>query len=190
MVLPAAEPGSFDALVRILASGGVVIAPGDTMYGLIGTAPRADARIRGIKGRGEDKPFLQLIGDAGWVARYSDERVPDRIAAYWPGPLTVVVRVRTGGSTAFRVPDHGLLQRLLAALDAPLFSTSVNRAGAPPIATVAEMRRELEGEVDAIYDAGDQSPGAPSTLLDITRRPFVVLRQGAVRLPPEVLSAE
>ncbi len=50
------------------------------------------------------------------------------------------------------------------------------------------MRREIEGDVDAIYDAGDQPPGPPSTLLDITRRPFVVLRQGAVRLPPEDLS--
>ena len=190
MVLPAADPSSFDTLVRILTSGGAAIAPGDTMYGLIGVVPQADSRIRGIKGRGEDKPFLQLIGDASWLARYSDELLPPRIAAYWPGPLTVVIPVRTGGTTAFRVPDHGLLQRLLAALGVPLFSTSVNRAGSAPIATVAEMRRELEAEVDAIYDAGDQAPGAPSTLLDITRRPFAILRQGAVRLAPEILAGE
>ena len=183
MVLPAAEAGSFPVLVDILASGGAVIAPGDTMYGLLGIAPESEGRIRRIKGRGEDKPFLQLIGDAGWVARVSEAVVPDRIAAHWPGPLTVVVPARTGGTVALRVPDHPLLQRLLRALGRPLFSTSVNRAGTPPLATVAEMRRELEGEVDAIYDAGDQPPGAPSTLLDITRRPFVILRQGAVRLP-------
>ncbi len=159
------------------------------MYGLLGVAPDADARIRAIKGRGEDKPFLQLLGDAGWVARFSDEVIPPRIAAYWPGALTVVVRLRTGGTVAVRVPDHELLRKLLAALDRPLYSTSVNRAGSPPIPTVAAMRRELEGEVDAIYDGGDQLPGAPSTLLDITRRPFAILRQGAVRLAPEDLTA-
>ena len=63
MVLTAADPGSFPALVRILAGGGVAIAPGDTMYGLIGIAPDAEGRLRGVKGRGEDKPFLQLIAD-------------------------------------------------------------------------------------------------------------------------------
>ncbi len=189
MVLRAAERGSFQKLVEILASGGAAIAPGDTMYGLIGVAPETDARIRAIKGRGEDKPFLQLIGDAGWVARFSDVLLPPRIASYWPGPLTVVIPARTGGTVALRVPDHELLRRLLAALDRPLFSTSVNRAGFPPLATVTEMRREMERDVDAIYDGGDQAPGAPSTLLDLTRRPFAVLRQGAVRLSPEDLSA-
>jgi L-threonylcarbamoyladenylate synthase len=188
MVLPAAEPRSLPALVEILASGGTAIAPGDTMYGLIGIVPESEARIRRIKGRGEDKPFIQLVADAGWVARLSDVRIPERVAAHWPGPLTVVVPQRGGGTVALRVPDHPLLQRLLRTLGRPLYSTSVNRAGAPPLATLAEMRRDLEGEVDAIFDAGDQPPGAPSTLLDITRRPFLILRQGAVLLSDEDLA--
>jgi L-threonylcarbamoyladenylate synthase len=183
MVLPAADPRSFDALVRILSGGGVAIAPGDTMYGLIGIAPEAQARLRAVKGRGEDKPFLQLIGDAGWVGRFSDAVLPERIAGWWPGALTVVFPLRGGGTAALRVPDHPLLQHLLRRLDRPLYSTSVNRAGAPPLSTVADMKRELEADVDAIYDAGDQPPGAPSTLLDITRTPYVILRQGAVQLP-------
>ena len=65
MVLAAADPRSFPALVRILKGGGVVIAPGDTMYGLIGIAPETEDRLRRVKGRGEDKPFLQLIADRG-----------------------------------------------------------------------------------------------------------------------------
>ena len=187
MVLRAAEKGSFEELVRVLANGGVAIAPGDTMYGLIGIAPGAEQRLRGAKGRGEDKPFLQLIGDAAWVGRYSDSAIPDRIARRWPGALTVVIPVRAGGTVAVRVPDHPLLQRLLRALDRPLFSTSVNRAGSPPLATVEEMRREMESRVDVIYDAGDQPPGPPSTLLDITRVPWAVLRQGAIHLTEEDL---
>jgi L-threonylcarbamoyladenylate synthase len=183
MVLPSADPRSFAELARILRAGGAAIAPGDTMYGLIGIAPEAERRLRAVKGRGDDKPFLMLIGDASWVARFSDTRIPARIAAHWPGPLTVVVAARDGGTVALRVPDHSLLQGLLRELDRPLYSTSVNRAGSPPLATVADMRRELEPLVDAIYDGGEQAPGAPSTRLDITRRPFVVLRPGAVRLP-------
>ncbi|MGA2378399.1 MAG: L-threonylcarbamoyladenylate synthase [Spirochaetia bacterium] len=187
MVLAAADPLSFPTLVRILAGGGVAIAPGDTMYGLIGLAPQSEARLRRAKGRGEDKPFLQLVGDASWIGRISDLPLPPRLARFWPGPLTLVFPARTGGTAALRVPDSSFLRELLHALDQPLYSTSVNRADLPPLRTVDEMRRELEGDVDAIYDAGDQMPGEPSTMIDITRKPFRILRQGAVRLRREDL---
>jgi len=187
MVLAAADPRSFPALVRILARGGVVIAPGDTMYGLVGIAPEAEQRLRGVKGRGEDKPFLCLIADASWIERISDMPMPSGLARYWPGPLTLVFPARAGGTAALRVPNHRFLQELLRALDRPLYSTSVNRTGGEPLRTMEEMRRELESDVDAIFDAGDQPSDAPSTLLDITRRPFAILRQGAVRLLPEDL---
>jgi L-threonylcarbamoyladenylate synthase len=187
MVLAAADPISFRKLVQILAGGGVAIVPGDTMYGLIGVAPQSDARLRGVKGRGEDKPFLQLIADESWIQRISDMPMPPRLARFWPGPLTLVFPARAGGTAALRVPDNRFLRDLLYSIGQPLYSTSVNRAGSPPLQTVEEMRRELEGDVDAIYDAGDQAPGAPSTVLDITRRPFSVLREGAVLLQPDDL---
>jgi L-threonylcarbamoyladenylate synthase len=187
MVLAAADPASFSTLVRILAGGGVAIAPGDTMYGLISLAPQAESRLRRAKGRGEDKPFLQLIADASWIARISDLPMPSGLARFWPGPLTLVFPAREGGTAALRVPASHFLHDLLLALDQPLYSTSVNRAGSPPLRTVDEMRREFEGDVDVIYDAGDQAAGGASTLLDITRRPFSVLRQGAVHLRPEDL---
>ncbi|MGA2641854.1 MAG: L-threonylcarbamoyladenylate synthase [Spirochaetia bacterium] len=187
MVLAAADPRSFQILVQILRGGGVAIAPGDTMYGLIGLAPEAAARLRRVKGREEEKPFLQLIGDASWIGRISDVPLPPRLGRFWPGPLTIVFPAHAGGTAAFRVPDNRFLRDLLHALDQPLYSTSVNRAGSPPLKAVQDMRRELEGDVDAIYDAGDQAPGEPSTLVDITRRPFVILRQGAVHLLQEDL---
>jgi L-threonylcarbamoyladenylate synthase len=188
MVLAAADPRSFPALVRILAGGGVAIAPGDTMYGLIGIAPETEDRLRSVKGRGEDKPFLRLIADPSWVQRISSMQMPSRLAPYWPGPLTLVFPARDGGTAALRMPDNRFLLELLRALDRPLYSTSVNRAGSPPLGTVEDMRRELEGDVDAIFDDGDRPPGTPSTLLDVTRRPFAVLRQGAVLVKPEDLA--
>ena len=188
MTVSAGEPGSFDRLVEVLASGGVAIAPGDTMYGLIGAAPGSEERIRRVKGRGEDKPFIRILAEQSWVARVSDMTPPARLARHWPGPLTMVFPARGGGTVALRVPDSAFLRRLLYAVNVPLFSTSINRAGQPPLASLDEMRREFEKDVDLIYDAGPTPPGPPSTLVDITGRPFRVLREGALRLTEEELS--
>jgi L-threonylcarbamoyladenylate synthase len=184
MLVKADSPGAFTALVEHLSRGGLAIAPGDTMYGIVGIAPDSEEAMRMLKGRGEDKPFLQLLGSAAWLPRLSDMPLPTPLAKYWPGPLTVVLRDKLGGTVAVRVPDSPFLSRLLSAVGRPLFSTSVNKAGSPPLASLDEMNRVFGDEVGMIYDAGDISPGAPSTLLDVTTRPFRVLRQGALRLDP------
>ena len=182
MVVTADNPGSFARLVEVLSRGGVAVAPGDTMYGLIGVVPRAEKRIRDIKGRGEDKPFLWLIPDQSWTARFTDSEVPEGLARHWPGPLTIVLPARAGSTVAVRVPDHPFLRELLIAVGEPLYSTSVNRSGQPPLTTMAAIRSELGADVDLIYDAGDFPPGPPSTLVDATVRPARVLRQGALGL--------
>ncbi len=188
MVITTDSPDCLERLIRVLSEGGVAIAPGDTMYGLIGVAPGTEDRIRRIKGRGEDKPFLQLIADPAWTARFSDFQLPGKIARHWPGPLTVVVPDRAGGTLAVRMPDSDFLLRVLKGVQRPLYSTSVNRAGSPPLQTVAQMRRDFEPDVDLIVDAGDRAPGAPSTLLDLTVKPYRVLRRGALSLSPEDLA--
>jgi L-threonylcarbamoyladenylate synthase len=154
----------------------------------VGIAPDSGERIRGIKGRGEDKPFLQLLPDPSWVAKFSPLSAPANLLKYWPGPLTLVFPSHTGGTVALRVPDSRFLRELLEAVGSPLYSTSVNRAGAAPLLTVAAMQQEFEGVVDLIYDAGDLPPGPPSTLVDVSSRPCRVLRRGALLLAPEDLS--
>jgi L-threonylcarbamoyladenylate synthase len=158
------------------------------MYGLVGVAPSTGERIRGIKGRGEEKPFLRLLPDPSWVGKFSSLAVPDRLLKYWPGPLTLIFPAREGGTVALRVPDSRFLRELLEAVGSPLYSTSVNRAGAAPLQTVEEMRREFENSVDLIFDSGDLPPGPPSTLVDVTSRPCKVLRPGALVLSPADLA--
>ena len=187
MVDRAADPESFHRLISVLSNGGVAIIPCDTMYGIVGLAPETGSKIRAVKGRGEDKPFLQLIGDSSWIARMSDMPVPPALGRYWPGPLTLVFPARDGGSVALRFPDSPFLQRLLQALGRPLYSTSVNRSGAEPLTDIAAMAKEFERDVDLVYDAGSLTPGPPSTVIDITCRPFQVLRAGAVAVAPEDL---
>jgi L-threonylcarbamoyladenylate synthase len=188
VVVKAASPEAFRLLVKVLAAGGVAIAPGDTMYGLVGIAPDSGARIREIKGRGADKPFLQLLPDPSWVERFSPLSAPVKLLKYWPGPLTLVFPAHEGGTVALRVPDSWFLRDVLQAVGGPLYSTSVNRAGSSPLLTVEEMRREFDDVVDLIYDAGDLAPGPPSTLVDVTSRPCRILRPGALLLSPEELA--
>ncbi len=188
MRIPCDSPDAFPALVRTLREGRPAIAPGDTMYGIIGIAPEADNAIRALKGRGEDKPFLLLLRDASWLARLSDSSLPRSLERYWPGPLTVVFAARAGGTVAVRVPDSPFLARLLDAVGKPLFSTSVNRSGSAPLTSIEDICREFERDVALIYDGGDAAPRPPSTLVDVTVRPFRVLRRGAVELGPEDLA--
>ncbi len=188
MIVPANDEGAFDRLAGMLARGAVAIIPCDTMYGIVGVAPDTEERIRQVKGRGETQPFLQLIARASWIAQLSDQPMPAALSKYWPGPLTIVFPARAGGTVALRLPDSPFLQRLMETVERPLYSTSVNRTGQSPLFDTARIKEEFEPDVDLILDAGDLPPGPPSTLVDITSRPYRVLRAGAVVIPPQDLA--
>ncbi len=189
MTLSAADPDAPARLLQTLAGGGIVVMPCDTIYGLVGRVPDSEPRIRAIKGRSESQPFLQLIPDPGWVARMSDADMPPALAAHWPGPLTIVLPARAGGTVALRVPDSPLLRDLMRGLGAPVYSTSVNASGRPALWRIADIRSEFEALVDLVVDGGDLPSGVASTIVDATSRPIRVLRQGAVTLGPEELGS-
>ncbi len=186
MRIGAAEPGLAPRLAELLSGGGVAIMPCDTIYGIVGPAPGSEARLRELKGRGE-KSFLQLIAGRQWLARFGDLDLPESLAAYWPGPLTLIFPVGQG-SVALRVPADPQLRALLERLDRPLYSTSVNRSGQPALWRIAEILEQFEAAVDLVVDAGDLPGRLPSTIVDLSRRPFRVLRQGALSIPPEALA--
>ncbi len=187
MVLKASDPDALPRASAVLSSLGVAILPCDTIYGIVGVAPQTEERIRSIKGRGEDKPFLQLLPDLGWVRKLSGQELPPRLARLWPGPLTLIVQAKAGGTVGIRLPDSDVLRCILAAVGRPLYSTSVNRAGSSPLNRIEDIRDEFEDCVDLIVDAGALSQGAPSTIVDVTARPYRILRQGSLRLSPEDL---
>jgi L-threonylcarbamoyladenylate synthase len=187
MVFAAADPASVRTLTALLARGGVAIVPCDTIYGIVGIDPQTDARIRGLKGRDEGKPFLRLAADASWARKLTGRAAPDLLARHWPGPLTLVLPVRSGETLALRVPAAAWLRELIAGLGKPLLSTSVNRTGSPALWRVADIIAEFGSEVDLVLDGGDLPDAEPSTIVDASSRPFRILRQGAFRVPSEDL---
>ncbi len=194
MVASADSPASLARLASVLRGSGVAVIPCDTIYGIVGAAPRTEGRIRAIKGRGEDKPFLQLIASASWTRRVCGLDAPPRLARHWPGPLTIVLPVveAAGGAgpatVALRVPGAAWLRDMVAAIGEPLFSTSVNRAGSRPLWKIADIIREFEHDVDFVLDGGDLPGALPSTIVDATVRPFRVVRAGALAVAPEDLA--
>jgi len=187
MVLDAADPAAVRTLAALLARGGVAIIPCDTIYGIVGIDPEADAGIRKLKGRGENKPFLRLVADASWVRALTGAEAPARLSRHWPGPLTLVLPAAAGGTLALRVPATPWLRELVAGLGRPLLSTSVNRSGRPALWRVRDIEAEFGRDVDMLLDGGDLPDALPSTIVDATVRPCRVLRQGALAVAADDL---
>jgi len=181
---------------RILAEGGLVAFPTDTVYGFGAHAfqPNAVERIYVAKLRPRDKAIPILLAqadDLALVAEGITETAWLLAERFWPGGLTLVLPKRAnvpdvvsaGGSTvAVRAPDHPMPLALIAALGAPLAATSANLSGHPSPVTAQEVEAELGGRIELILDGGRCPGGVPSTVLDLTADPPAVLRAGAIGL--------
>jgi len=192
-VLPAGKEATVVA-ARILAGGGLVAFPTDTVYGVGAHAFQPDAveRIYVAKTRPQDKAIPILLAQADdlvLVAKGITETAWLLAERFWPGGLTLVLPkkanvpdvVSAGGPTiAVRVPDHPVFLALMAALDTPLAATSANLSGRPSPVTAEEVEAELGGRIELILDGGRCPGGVPSTVLDLTTDPPSVLRAGAI----------
>jgi L-threonylcarbamoyladenylate synthase len=179
--------------VGILKKGGVIAFPTDTVYGLGADAFNSTAveRIYEIKDRSKSHRFPLLVADVKQLAALA-EPIPELAwflaAQFWPGGITLVLSKRdslpahlaSGSTIAVRIPNHPTSLTLLELLAKPLIGTSANISGQPPALTADEVRQQLAGRIDLIIDGGRCPGGKQSTVLDITREPPVVLRQGIV----------
>lgn len=174
-------------LPDILIHDGVCIIPCDTIYGFVGATSYSEKKIREIKGRKEIHPFLRLIHSKEMLPMLTDMRIDEEIFSFWPGPLTVVVPYRGGGTIGVRVPDDTFLVRLLEIINTPLISTSVNKSGQKPMNKIGDIVIHFEDTVDCIVDGGDMEGKTPSTVLDISSKPYKTLRNGACTIPSRLL---
>jgi L-threonylcarbamoyladenylate synthase len=189
-----ASPRELSAFREVVGGGGVAAIPTETFYALAAD-PRSEAgvaRIFEIKGRDDGKPLLTLFSDRSQLAALGVAAEPstlDRFFRIWPALLTVVLPLtapiaaaRGVPALAVRMPADAAVRELLSAVG-PVTGTSANRSGDPAL-TDADAVESLLGSVDILVDGGRTPGGLPSTVLDATRTPPVVLRAGAFPWPP------
>ncbi len=188
MVLPFEKSETYSLLLNWLRDGNIAVIPCDTIYGIVGIVPETDELIRKVKGRGETNPFLQLAGTLKAVETISAQKLPPELTSLWPGPVTFIIEDTDGFTRAIRIPDDPFLQRLLNDLNLFLYSTSVNKSGSPHLDRIGSIADIFSGEIGLIVDNGDLPGGKPSTLVDIHRKPFKILRQGELVIPGHLLT--
>lgn len=172
--------------MKVILSGGVVVIPTDTVYGLAAHPgfPKAVERLYTIKARAAAKPIAMLASSAATVEAagfsLSDEsrRLADR---YWPGPLTLVLphKDATRSPEGLRVPDHVWTRRLLEACGGLLRVTSANMSGRRPATDATAALAEIGLAADLIVDDGVSPGGVPSSVfLQTPSGALSLLRQG------------
>jgi L-threonylcarbamoyladenylate synthase len=180
--------------VRILAAGGLVAFPTETVYGLgaDATGGRAVARLYEAKGRPAFNPLISHVADraaAAAIARFDADA--QRLAEkFWPGPLTLVLPKAPGcpvadlataglDTIAVRVPAHDVARKILAAFGRPVVAPSANRSGHVSPTDAGHVLADLGGRIDLIVDGGATPVGVESTIVACLGAP-VLLRPGGV----------
>jgi L-threonylcarbamoyladenylate synthase len=177
---------------EVLRRGGVVAYPTDTLYGL-GVDPRCDAaveRLFALKGRGAGAAIALIAADAAQAEGAGRFGPVDRrlAAAFWPGPLTIVVPAAAAfspllsprGTVGVRVPAHAVARALACALGECLTATSANRSGEMAAVTADEVSGTFGGGIDLLLDAGPAPGGPPSTIVEVIGSRLTLHRAGAI----------
>lgn len=189
----APQPASLAEAADAVRAGQVVALPTDTLYGLAANPfdEVAVAAVFTVKGRPDDRAVPLIAADRAQVIALLGSLGPwgERLAErYWPGPLTLLMAapptlagaVSAGtGRVGVRVPAHAVARALCATCAMPLTATSANRSGSPASHDPDVVAQALP-EVPVLLDSGPSPGGPPSTIVDVTSNPPVLVRAGAI----------
>ena len=180
-LLQADAPGAVEEAAAALARGELVAFPTDTVYGLAAGHDHL-RKLYVAKDRPKEKRIPVLLSDASNLEASALVTPAARVLAekYWPGPLTLVLVAPRRGTLAFRVPDHPVARRLIAASGGGLPVTSANRSGQGDTRTAEEVMAQLDGRIAMVLDGGATTGGVSSTIVDCTTEHIKVLREGAI----------
>lgn len=194
LLLP--DEAGLAAAAALLCAGGLVAFPTETVYGLGADAlsAAAVARIFAAKGRPSSDPLIVHVAELADLPRVTSTlsaAAQQLAAAFWPGPLTLILprgpavplAVSAGRATvAVRLPAHPVARALIAAAGTPLAAPSANRFGHTSPTTAAHVLADLDGRIDAVLDGGPTPIGVESTVLDLTTAVPTLLRPGGISL--------
>jgi L-threonylcarbamoyladenylate synthase len=198
-VLPFTDETIVEA-ARLILTGDVVAVPTETVYGLAADATNAAAvaRIYEAKGRPSFNPLIVHVPDlaaAQTLGDFSEEALAFA-SEHWPGPLTLVVPLKSGAGVAslvtaglptigLRVPAHPAMQALLRAAGRPLAAPSANASGSISPTRAEHVLKSLGGRIPLIIDGGATERGLESTIVAVTGGPVKLLRPGPIEIEAE-----
>ena len=187
---------SIEAAASCLRAGGLVAFPTETVYGLGADAGNGEAvaRLYAAKERPAFNPLIAHVADLAAARRLADfdDAAEKLAAAFWPGPLTLVLPKRTGcgvadlalaglDSVALRVPAHPVAAALLKAFDGPVVAPSANRSGHVSPTCPAHVLADLRGRIDMVIDGGTCDVGVESTIVSLLGEPTLLRPGGLAR---------
>ena len=179
---------------ELIRRGELVAIPTETVYGLgaDGLNEAAVAKIFEAKGRPQDNPLILHIWDAAQMEQFCHD-IPkeayDLAAAFWPGPLTIVLPAReivpkrtTGGlsTVALRCPDNAVTREIIRLSGVPIAAPSANLSGKPSTTTAQHVLHDHDGKIAAVVDGGPCRVGVESTIVDLTEDRPRLLRPGGI----------
>lgn len=184
-----------DLVARVFQKGGIVIFPTDTVWGVgcVVNNPQAIKRLYEVKKRDADKPTSLLIGQKKWVDDLADHvssEAREMINRYWPGGLTLIFKAKKsvprtimgkGETVGLRMPNHPKLLEIINKVGCPILGPSANFSGEKPPNSVKDLSTQLIEGGDLVFE-GEAGQGARSTIVDVTSKPFKVLRTGVVKI--------
>jgi len=192
----AVDPFLIREIAEILRKGGVMAYPTETFYGLgaLVSIEEAVRKVYRLKKRDRGKPLPVILSGLEMlesIAEYLPALFRPLARRFWPGPLTLVIKViepfpglilGPGRTLGVRVPPLAWLRNLVGDLGVPITATSANISGEKELAEPPEVIELFHSRVELIIDAGKTPGGLPSTVLDLTSDFPRVLREGAVSL--------
>ena len=194
LLLPAAHPDTAETAAQIIRRGGLVAIPTETVYGLgaNGLSESAVSKIFEAKGRPQDNPLILHVADPSQIDTLCHS-IPQSAyalaAAFWPGPLTMVLPARdtvprctTAGlpTVAVRCPDSAITRQIIRLSGVPLAAPSANLSGKPSTTTAQHVLHDHDGRIDAVVDGGPCRVGVESTIVDLTEPIPRLLRPGGI----------
>ena len=177
---------------KIFNSGGIFIYPTDTIYGF-GCNPFNDTVVQtlnSIKGRGEQKQYILLVDSVSTLLNYidlNDDEIIAMLKNIWPNPISFIFNLNYKTRNllqydvaAFRIPNNTFCLDLLSELKAPLVSTSVNFSNQQPLTDYPSIKNEFADKVNAIFFINEKENIGASTLVDLTKKPPKIIREGKI----------
>ncbi|MCR5120557.1 MAG: threonylcarbamoyl-AMP synthase [Lachnospiraceae bacterium] len=188
------DPKIIEEAGELIRNGGLVAFPTETVYGLGGDAFKAESskKIYAAKGRPSDNPLIVHIADPEAAEKAASD-IPETYwllaDAFWPGPLTMIIKKSeampeetTGGldTVAIRLPSHPVAAALIKASGGYIAAPSANASGRPSPTSAKHVKEDLDGRIDMIIDGGSCSIGLESTIVDLSSGKPQILRPGFI----------